>query len=209
MHKLIDRTLPEFADILASDAPAPGGGSTAALEAALGAALTAMVCALTQGRQKYADFAPHAAQAEQELHALRAELLELIDRDAESFQAVSAVFAMPKSTDAEKAARRSAMKAALLGCTQSPLRVMELSCRALEVTASLVGRSNSSAASDLGCAALSLKAALQGAWLNVCINLGGLKDPAQADQLRSKGEALLEQALPLADRIYQEILASL
>ena len=74
---------------------------------------------------------------------------------------------------------------------------------------SLVGKTNASAASDLGCAALNLRSAIQGAWLNVCINIGGIADEEFARTYREKGKALLARALPLADAAYQEILASL
>lgn len=207
--KLADLTLTAFVDTTASDAPAPGGGSVAALEGALGTALTAMVCALTQGKKKYAEHAEFTAEVGKKADALKAQYVDVIDRDTEAFNAVSAVFAMPKDTDEEKAARSAAMQEALKGCTKTPFEMMELAVTALELTDSIVGRSNDSAASDLGCAALSLKAAVQGAWLNVLINIGGLKDQAFADQYRKDGEALLKKALPLADSIYEKILASL
>ena len=109
----------------------------------------------------------------------------------------------------KKAARKAAMQEALKGCTKTPFEMMELACQALELTRSVVGKLNASAASDLGCAALSLKAAIQGAWLNVLINIGGIQDQAFADEYRQKGQALLDKALPLADAIYQEVLESL
>lgn len=207
--KLVDLTVTSFVDLMASDAPAPGGGSTAALEGALGTALTAMVCALTQGKKKYADYAQLTAEAGAKANTLKAQYVDVIDRDTEAFNAVSAVFAMPKNTDEEKAARSAAMQEALKGCTKTPFEMMELACEALELANSIVGRSNASAASDLGCAALSLKAAIQGAWLNVLINIGGIKDEVFALEYRKKGEALLERALPMADSIYQEVLSSL
>lgn len=207
--KLADQTVTSFVDLMSSDAPAPGGGSAAALEGALGAALTAMVCALTQGKKKYAEFAELTATVGEKAQVLKVQYVDVIDRDTEAFNAVSAVFAMPKDTDEEKTARSAAMQEALKGCTKTPFEMMELAVKALELTDSIVGKSNASAASDLGCAALSLKAAIQGAWLNVLINIGGLKDQAFADQYRKDGEALLEKALPLADSIYEKVLASL
>ena len=107
------------------------------------------------------------------------------------------------------AARSAAIQKGLEGCTATPFEMMELSCEALELTRSVVGKLNASAASDLGCAALSLKAAIQGAWLNVLINIGGIQDQAFAEEYRKNGQALLERALPLADAIYQEVLESL
>lgn len=207
--KLAEQTVTEFVNLMGSDAPAPGGGSAAALTGALGAALTAMVCALTQGKKKYADYAELTAGVGEKAQALKAQYVDVIDRDTEAFNAVSAVFAMPKETDEEKAARSAAMQSALQGCTKTPFEMMELAVQTLELTDSIVGKSNASAASDLGCAALSLKAAIQGAWLNVLINIGGLKDQAFSDKYRAEGEALLAKALPLADSIYEKVLASL
>ena len=207
--KLVEMNVSEFVDLMASAEPAPGGGSASALNGALGAGLASMVCALTVGKKKYAEYEAEAIAAQQKAAALKDRFVDIIDRDTEAFNAVSAVFAMPRGTDEEKAARKVAMQAALKGCTISPFEMMELACEALELVRSLVGRSNASAASDLGCAALNLRSAIQGAWLNVCINVGGISDEAFAQEYRSKGEALLEKALPMADAVYQEILASL
>ena len=207
--QLAELTVRGFADLLGSDAPAPGGGSAAALAGALGAALTAMVGSLTVGRKKYAEFDGLARETLEKARDLEHRFLDVMERDTEAFNAVSAVFAMPKDTDEEKAARKAAMQEALKGCTKTPFEMMELACQALELTRSVVGKLNASAASDLGCAALSLKAAIQGAWLNVLINIGGIQDQAFADEYRQKGQALLDKALPLADAIYQEVLESL
>ena len=87
--------------------------------------------------------------------------------------------------------------------------MMELAVETLELTASILGKSNDSAASDLGVSALSLRAAIQGAWLNVLINIGSLKDTALAEDYRKKGEALLAQALPLADQIYDAVVKTM
>lgn len=207
--KLAEMQVAEFVNVMASDAPAPGGGSAAALEGALGAALTAMVCALTVGKKKYADVQELAVESQKKADGLKARFVDVIDRDTEAFNAVSAVFAMPKDTDEQKAARKAAMQEALKCCTKTPFEMMQLSCEALELTRSLVGRLNASAASDLGCAALSLKAAVQGAWLNVLINISGINDEAFVSEYRSGGQALLDKALPLADEIYAEILKAM
>ena len=207
--KLIEMTLTGFVDTAASDAPAPGGGSVSALAGALGAALTSMVCALTLGRKKYADVQELAAAAEKQALALKDRYLDVIDRDTEAFNAVSAVFAMPKETDADKAARRAAMQAALKLCTATPVEMMELAVEVLRMIDTVSGKLNASAASDLGCAVLAMKSAIQGAWLNVLINVGGIDDAAFAKEAREKGERMLSEALPLADRLFGEIENSL
>ena len=207
--KLAEMQVAQFVDVMASDAPAPGGGSASALEGAVGAALTAMVCALTIGKKKYADVQDLAAESQKKAEDLKARFVDVMDRDTEAFNAVSAVFAMPKDTDEQKAARKAAMQEALKGCTKTPFEMMQLACETLELTRSLVGRLNASAASDLGCSALSLRAAIQGAWLNVLINISGIADEAFAAEYRKNGEALLAKALPLADEIYEEILKTM
>lgn len=207
--KLIDMTLAGFVDTTASDAPAPGGGSVSALEGALGAALAAMVCALTLGKKKYADVQELAIATEKTAQRLKGQYLEIIDRDTEAFNAVSAVFAMPKETEADKAARKAAMQAALKLCTETPIEMMELALETLRMIEGVSGRLNASAASDLGCAILAMKSSVQGAWLNVLINIGGIDDEAFVHKTRIKGASLLAEALPLADRLYQSIEKSL
>ena len=107
--KLAEMTVTQFVDSLASDAPAPGGGSAAALMGALGAGLTAMVGCLTQGRKKYAEYADFAARAEGRGNELKAKLLDVMERDTEAFNLVSAAFALPRETDEEKAKRSAAI----------------------------------------------------------------------------------------------------
>ena len=204
--KLAELKTAEFVDLLASDAPAPGGGSAAALEGALGAALTAMVCGLTVGKKKYAEF---QELAEKKATDLKARFVDVMDRDTEAFNVVSAAFGMPKATDEEKAARSAAIQKGLEGCTKTPFEMMELAVETLELTASILGKSNDSAASDLGVSALSLRAAIQGAWLNVLINIGSLKNKELAEDYRAKGEALLAKALPLADQIYDTVVKAM
>lgn len=207
--KLNEMTLTQFSQVLASDAPAPGGGSAAALEGALGVALTQMVAALTLGKKKYAEHEELAKELAAKAEELRAQFIDVIDRDTEAFNQVSAVFTMPKDTDEEKAARKEAMQSALKGCTLTPYDMMCYAMAGLELTEKAVGKTNQSAASDLGVAALSLKAAIQGAWLNILINISGIQDTAFVDKYRSQGEALLAKALPMADRIYDTVRESL
>ncbi len=205
--KLADMTVTQFVDTVASDAPAPGGGSVAALAGAIGAALTAMVGNLTQGRKKYADFAPFAAEVEKQGNALKAQLLDVMDRDTDAFMLVSNAFAMPKATDEEKAARSAAIQEGLKACTKTPMEMMELCAKAARLAADFAENGfNDSSASDLGVAFLSLSAAIRGAWLNVLINISSIKDQAFADEYRTKGEALLAKTLPLCDAGYEKVL---
>ena len=210
--KLADMQVTQFCDVLASDAPAPGGGSTAALEGALGAALTAMVCGLTtvgKSREKYAEYQEFVLASQKKALDLKARFMDVMDRDTEAFNVVSAAFGMPKATDEEKAARSAAIQKGLEGCTRTPFEMLELAAETLELTAELLGKTNDSAASDLGVSALSMRAAIQGAWLNVLINIGSLKNKELAEDYRKRGEALLAKSLPLADQIYQNVLSQM
>ncbi|HHS3413794.1 TPA: cyclodeaminase/cyclohydrolase family protein [Streptococcus pyogenes] len=203
---LVDLSLTDFAKVLGSDAPAPGGGSAAALSGANGISLTKMVCELTLGKKKYADYQDIIEDLHTKSSRLQQDLLDAIDKDTEAFNLVSDVFDMPKETDEDKAARRTAMQKALKTAAQSPFEMMTLMVEALEITATAVGKSNTNAASDLGVAALNLKAGLQGAWLNVLINLSGIKDEDFVTDYRQKGQALLDKGCHLADDIYMKIL---
>jgi len=204
-EKLIEYDVKKFADVMASDAPAPGGGSASALAEALGASLVSMVCALTKGRAKYQAFEAQAVKAEADAQALKETLLAAVDADTEAFDAVSAAFGMPKGTDEEKAARSAAIQAGLVGCIESPLAMMKHALAVLRLAEQVIGGFNTSSASDLGVGVLLVRAGLSGAWLNVKINLGSLKDRKKAAAYEAEARAVLEEALPLADDLYSRI----
>ena len=198
MSKLIDKSLREFVDLLASGEPTPGGGSAAAMTGAQGAALVAMVCGLTAGRPKYAEHDGLARETIIAANAVKDGLLEALDRDSEAYLGVVAVFSMPKDSAEEKQARKAAMQQALKASTLSPYEMMKLSVAGLKLARAMAGKCNVNAASDLGVAALSLRAALEGGWSNVLINLGGIEDEVFVKEYRDKGEALLSEGLPMA-----------
>jgi len=206
---LNDKTVTEFTCLLASDAPAPGGGSTVALMGALGASLTAMVAALTVGRSKYAANQTQMEQVLAEAERLRVEFLTLMDEDTDAFNQVTAAFALPKDSEQEKLARTEAIQAALRACTETPYKTMCASLQALRLIETALEGYNTNAASDLGVAALGLGAAMRGAWLNVLINLGSITDTDFAARYRAEGEAVFADALPLSEKVYQTIIESL
>lgn len=207
--KLTELKINEYIELLGSDAPAPGGGSAAALSAAQGAALTNMVTALTVGKAKYAEFNDLNEDVKVKSQKLQDEFVQFIDKDTEAFNEVSAVFDMPKATDEDKAARKEAMQVALKGAAKVPYEVMEACAEMIKLTASLVGKSNTNAASDLVVAALNLKSAIQGAYLNVLINLSGIKDEAFNNEYKEKANKLLSEVLPIADKVYADITETL
>ena len=207
--ELSELTVSSFANLLGSDAPAPGGGSAAALAGSLGAARSAMVSALTLGRKKYADVQELAQEGFDRASALKEAFLQAMEKDTEVFNTFSAAMGMPKETPEEKAARSAAMQAALVLCIESPLHMMELSFEAITLTDKLMGKTNANALSDLGVSALMLSAAVQGAWLNVLINLGSLKDEAASAAYRAKGEKLLADTLALSNSVYARVESEL
>ena len=206
---LVDYSVSEFMQLLASESPAPGGGSAAALAGATGASLAAMVAALTLGKEKYREYEAQAAALQDNGNKLKARFLELIDADTAAFNEVSAAYKLPKQTAEEKAIRQEAIEQSLKKATQTPFDMMKTTLECLQVVASAVGKTNGSAASDLGVAAHSLRAAAEGAWLNVLINLGGIKDEAFVAQYKDAGGKLLAEVDKLASTVSRQILASL
>lgn len=207
--KLIDYKVNEFINEMGSDSPAPGGGSASALSGSVGAGLLRMVALLTIGKKKYADVQELAAEIAEKALSLMNDFTEIIDRDTESFNAVSAVFAMPKDTDEEKAARKAAMQLALKGCTVTPVEMMEKSLEGLRIVEGAAGKLNASAGSDLGCSVLQFRACLDGAWLNVLINAGGISDEEFTSALLDKAEKIREEASALADSLFEKIKGGL
>jgi formiminotetrahydrofolate cyclodeaminase len=209
MMELISLAIDDYLDLVASDAPAPGGGSASALMGAQAIGLAAMVIRLTLGREKYADYFSVCEETLAEAEELRAKLTRQIDRDTESFAKVSAAYKMPKSTDEEICARKEAIAAGTLFATAVPFETLQLGFAGLRCLEELVGRSNPNCTSDLGVAALGLLACVRGAWLNVLINLGGIKDKEKADAFLTEGKTIVEQAEALAESLYREICDSL
>lgn len=199
--KLIDMTVSRYLDDLASVSPAPGGGSAAALCGAQGAGLAAMVASFTIGRKKFADFEENAIAVRDAELILTEKLKEQIDKDTEAFNLVAAAFKMPKTTEEEKAERSKAIQAGTLVSTEVPFETMVLALEALRTAEKLLAGFNDGAASDLGVAAFNLLTCVKGAWLNVCINIGSLKDKEAAESFRVRGQEILSQAQEIALRI--------
>ena len=200
--RLIDLDIKKYMENLASNLPAPGGGSASALAGAQGISLVMMVAELTVGKEKYKEWEPYCQKAISDGAAIQTNFLKAIDDDTDAYNKVGAAFKLPKNTDEEKAARSRAIQDATVLATRVPLRTMEISLDALKVAESLIGKSNPNCSSDIGVGALNLKAALMGAWLNVKINLSGIKDENLKNELFEKGKALLEEGNKIADKCY-------
>ncbi|MDE6680311.1 MAG: glutamate formimidoyltransferase, partial [Muribaculaceae bacterium] len=196
--RLVDLTARGFAEETASESPAPGGGSISAYMGALGAALATMVANLSAHKAAYDDRWEEFSAAAERGQELMERLLHLVDEDTEAFNRIMAVFAMPKKSEAEKAARAQAMEEATLYATEVPLRTMETAAEAFGVIREMAERGNPNSVTDAGVGALAARAAVRGAFLNVRINAAGLKD-------RTRAEALIERGVAIeADAAIQE-----
>ena len=192
--KLVEQSVYDYLGILDSDAPAPGGGSASALAGAQGAALLAMVCRLTLGKEKFSDYQKACEEAMEKSQKLFKALIKLIDDDTEAFIMVSDAYKLPKASDDEKKIRSAAIQDAVIRAAEVPLEVMKSACEGLNIITGLQGKTNPAAQSDLGVAALNFSAAVGGAWLNVKINLPGIKDAEKAEFFAETGRRIFEAA---------------
>jgi formiminotetrahydrofolate cyclodeaminase len=201
---LTEKTVTQFLDELASNSPAPGGGSVAALTGAAGAALASMVCNLTIGKKKYADVQNEMTVVLQQTEQLRKELALLIDKDTDAFNTVMAAFGLPKGTEQEQAARSAAIQEATKSATLVPLQVMKVCDQALAHALTVAKKGNKNSASDAGVAALMLRAGCAGAALNVRINLGGLTDVSFVQEISQQYKSILQNT----ENTTREVLAA-
>jgi len=187
-----EESLKAFLDELASDSPAPGGGSVAALAGALGAALVSMVASLTMGSEKYRNNWEQMGEVRDESERLRGRFLELMNEDAEAFNSFIAALKLPRSTEVQKSSRREAISAAAKRITEVPLDTLGLCADVASLALKVAELGNPNAVSDAGSAALMAEAAGKAAAYNVRINLPSLKDEAFATEARHNLNATLE-----------------
>jgi formiminotetrahydrofolate cyclodeaminase len=198
---LIEETLAGFLDELASDSPAPGGGSVAALSGALGAALGAMVCRLTVGKKKYADAKEEMQELMDQLDEAKKKFMLLIDLDTDAFNKLMMAFKLPKGTDDEKAARSRAIQEATKGATDVPMRTCRGCLKVIELCAPVAKKGNVNSITDVGCAVLAARAGFNGAVLNVRINLGGLKDKEFKGQIEEELQTLEKKVKDISSNV--------
>lgn len=201
--RLIDFTCKGFAEETASESPAPGGGSISAYMGSLGAALGTMVANLSSHKPGWDDRWEFFSQWAEKGQALMKELLFLVDEDTNAFNKIMDAFGLPKSTDEEKAARTAAIQAATLYATQVPFNTMKAAYQVYDIVEAMAKEGNPNSVSDAGVGALSVRAAVQGAFLNVKINAAGLKDREVAEQIINEAAALAAES----DRREKEIIA--
>ena len=208
-ENLTDKSTKSFLDELASSAPAPGGGSVAALSGALGAGLISMVCNLTLGKPKYAAVQDDISAILKKSESLRKELTDLLEADVQAYTQLSQTMKMPRDTEEQKATRATLMDKALKAATEVPMRVAEACVAVMALCPAAAEKGNTNAVSDVGVGILMAEAGLRGAALNVLINLGLIKDEGFVTESRKKLNNLLQGKPELRDEIYNLVVSKL
>ena len=204
-RRLASLKVEDFLAKLASDHPAPGGGSAAALAGAMAGALTCMVARLTLGRERYAASQQQMIRVRERAETLQRRLTALVDEDTLAYQDVMKAYSLPKAAEADIALRISEIQRALCRAAEVPLEVAEACEELIELAATSAALGNRNEASDAGVAALLAHAGMRGAVLNVRTNLDSLLDPAfnsateaRVSQLLAAGDVALARALTAA-----------
>lgn len=174
----VKKTLEEYFQEAASGVEVPGGGSVSAVAATLGSCMASMAANFTAGKKKYAGVEAEIQEILRKLEQERAILQSCIDEDAQAFLKFNEVYAMPKDTDEQKAAREAKMQQTLHGALQPPMKILTSSLACMELLPKLAEIGNQNLISDTGVAALMLRAGIYGARLNAAINLKYIKDDA-------------------------------
>ena len=193
----------QFVEVLASDAPAPGGGGAAALVGAIGTALGNMVGSLTVGKKKYADVDEEIIALKAKCDALQKDLLDQVEADEINFVPLAKAYGIPK----DDPNRDAVMEEATIIACGAPVKIMDLCGEAMEAIAVFAAKGSRLAVSDAGCAAVCVKAAMQAASLNVFINTKTLKNREVAEEMNAKCFALLNKYGPMADEIFETVKA--
>lgn len=204
--KLIDLSTRDFIDLVDSSSPAPGGGSASALISGLGVSLARMVGHLTTSKKRYlkldADIQTKFENHLSHLLAIKEDLLILIDKDTFAFKRIMTAYKLPKE---DKEARDLAIEEATLYAIEVPYRIAIISLKALELLPFILTHGNKLALSDIGVAALSLSAGIEGALYNVLINLPGISDEEIKSLYKNEYTAILKETYLLKDELINKV----
>ena len=193
----------EFVTVLASDAPAPGGGGAAALVGAIGTALGNMVGSLTVGKKKYADVQDEILALKAKCDDLQKQLLDQVEADEVNFLPLAKAYGIPK----DDPNRDKIMEEATIIACSTPMKIMELCCQAIDYIAVFAAKGSRLAVSDAGCGAVICKSALQAASLNVFINTKTLKNREVAQEMNARALGMLDKYGAIADEIFNIVKA--
>lgn len=200
---LRELSVKDFIYETASDSPAPGGGSISALSAASAAALIEMVTNLTIGKKGYEEVEAEMKEVQEKAAKLKEKFVNYIDEDSDSFNKIMAAFKMPKDTDEQKKERTAKVQDAFKGASTTPFNVGKDAFELLELAQKVIEKGNSNAVTDGACAAMQARASVHGAFYNVKINLGSIKDEVFVKEMTEKVKELESKV----DQIEKDILA--
>ncbi len=191
---LINLNLVDFANMTASDSPAPGGGSIAAYLGVLGASLATMVANLSAVKKGWEKQVPYFSEWSQKGQLLKDQLLNLVDDDTQAFNAIITAIRMPKSSEKDIELRAQAITAATKGAIEVPLRVMKVAYECYDILEEMAKKGNQNSISDAGVGALSIRSAIYGAYLNVKINCKGFEDTNYVETTTSEAKEIFDKS---------------
>ena len=200
-----EKTCVEFVDVLASKAAVPGGGGAAALVGAIGMALGSMVCNLTIGKKKYAEYEETIKNILSKASKLEKDLLEMIDEDAKGFYPLSKAYGLPTSTDEEKQIKEETMQKALKVACEVPINIVRACHKAIKLHEELVDKGSRLAISDVGVGVQCLRAAILSAELNVVINVNSIKDKEYVTKVNKEMKELVEDGVKICDEVFRQV----
>ena len=209
MEKIAQKSCVDFIEVLASKAAVPGGGGAAALAGAIGMALGSMVCNLTTGKKKYAQYEEAIQEILEKAAKLEEELLSMIDKDAEGFFPLSKAYGLPTTTEEEKQYKAETMEKCLKVACEVPMNIVRLCYDSIKLHEELVDKGSKLAISDVGCGVQCLRAAILSGQLNVIINVNSMKDREYAKSIEEECNKLVEDGIRICDEVYQKVLVAL
>ncbi|WP_419726165.1 cyclodeaminase/cyclohydrolase family protein [Terrisporobacter petrolearius] len=209
MEKIAQKSCVDFIEVLASKSAVPGGGGAAALAGAIGMALGSMVCNLTTGKKKYAQYEETIQEILAKASKLEEELLSMIDKDAEGFYPLSKAYGLPTSTEEEKQYKSETMEKCLKVACEVPMNIVRLCFDSIKLHEELVDKGSKLAISDVGCGVQCLRAAILSGQLNVIINVNSMKDREYAGKIERECNQLVQDGVKICDEVYQKVLVAL
>ena len=209
MEKIAQKSCVDFIEVLASKAAVPGGGGAAALAGAIGMALGSMVCNLTTGKKKYAQYEEAIQEILEKAAKLEEELLSMIDKDAEGFFPLSKAYGLPTTTEEEKQYKAETMEKCLKVACEVPMNIVRLCYDSIKLHEELVDKGSKLAIRDVGCGVQCLRAAILSGQLNVIINVNSMKDREYAEKIEKECNQLVDDGVKICDEVYKKVLVAL
>lgn len=203
--KISEKTCIEFVNVLASKSAVPGGGGAAALVGAIGMALGSMVCNLTIGKKKYAEYEESVNEILVKAREIEKKLLSMIDKDAKNFLPLSKAYGLPNSTEEEKKIKEEIMENALKVACEVPIDIVRVCFDAIKLHEDLVDKGSKLAISDVGVGVQCLRAAILSGQLNVVININSIKDMEYVEAIRKEVNSVVEEGVKICDEVYAQV----